>query len=144
VANISQLNISLVNQRQDNLSKQKLCHLPVCDRLQVVPLCSQLQTPICLIEYPYPSTLVETAQVAKEADFERRVAESGIVVGKTQSQESRLSQASAEAAASARAARKAELEFENPKPKLAPFRPDWRFWTGVTLSGLGLFLYRNR
>lgn len=140
MASISQLSISL-----ERLAQKDLCHLPVCDKLQVVPLCSQLETDTCLIEYPYPMTLGETAQVAREADFERRVAESGIVVGKQQSQESRLSQASVEAAAAARAARQRELEFEAQKAqKLAPFQPDWRFWTGVTLSGLGLFLHRNR
>lgn len=145
MASISQLKISQIDTRLDNLTKKQSYGLPVTPGLLVPELCKQYDTDTCLVEYRYPLTLAETAQVARAADFEQRVSQSGIVVGRQQSKEARLSQASSEAAASARAARQRQMEHEaQQEVPLAPFRPDWRFWTGITLSGLGLFLYRNR
>lgn len=112
-----------IDARLSNLEVRSRCGGdPVCPGMSIPDFCDETLKSTesrCLVRYHYPMSVAEVAAVAEEADYVSQMEESDRV-----------------AAAAAR-------EFEKQQPK-APFKPDWRFWTGITLSGVGLFLYRNR
>lgn len=117
MAEITEVNVAEIDARLDNLTRKSQCENVVCPGLLVPALCDGRAHDRCLVPYHYPMTLDEVAEVAERADYARRVEEADMAIA-------------------------AQEEAE--EVPTAPFRPDWRFWTGVTLSGLGLFLYRNR
>lgn len=97
------------------------CESVVCDKLLVQDVCSSASQKDCLVPYGYGMTLDEVYRVAKQAQFEERLA--------TRSDEATRFDGAIEVVE---------------EPKLPPFKPDWRFWSGVTLAGVGLFLHRSR
>lgn len=122
MAGVVELELRDIDSRLDNVEIRSRCNSPVCEGMKIPSTCSDkllAENTRCLVNYHYPMTFEETVQVAEEADYSRKISE-------------------------AEAATQAAAEEEAQKVPLAPFRPDWRFWTGVTLSGLGLFFYRNR
>lgn len=115
-----QLDLSDLDLRLGNLSKRQNCGTPVCPGLNYLPSCDVAASgQKCLVAYHYPMNLGEILEVAESAKYEET------------------------------------LKFSDPealqeetetvkKEKLPEFSPDWRFWSGISLAGLGLFLYRKR
>lgn len=116
-----QLRIDEVDRFLDNQTLRNQCNSPVCATLKVQNVCQTPSERDCLVPYGYGMTLAETYKVAQQAKFDTRMAAQA---------EYRTSDAFDEAVPE--------------KEVLPPFKPDWRFWSGVTLAGVGLFLHRSR
>lgn len=114
--------LSRVDSFLDNQTLRNQCTSTVCQTLKVPDVCSTATQQNCLVLYGFGMSLAETYQVAVQADFETRM---------QQQAQHRASDVFDEAIP----------EKEPPPP---PFKPDWRFWGGVTLAGVGLFLHRSR
>lgn len=91
----------------------------VCHGLKVPTLCSQFETPECLVDYPYPPTPGTIGLSAeKQALIKQEVAEDAI--------------------------ERREERADELGGFYLHIRPDWRFWMGVSLAGVGLYLYRRK
>ena len=118
MAGVTELQLADLSARVDNLEVRSRSGTPVAEGTKYPSTCSAAivsENSRCLVDYYYPMSFEETVAVAEEANYEKGDA---------------FLAASQDGGA--------------PKAPLPAFQPDWRFWTGVTLSGLGLFLYRNR
>lgn len=115
-----QLDVEDLDARLDNMTKRQNCGTPVCPGLNYPPTCDIARgDQRCLVHYHFPMTLGEVVKVAQEAKYAEKL----------ELEETRAKQEAAEVVE---------------KTKLPEFKPDWRFWTGVSAAGLGLFLYRSR
>lgn len=121
-----ELDYAGVDRKLNNLQLRIGCDL-VCNKLRIRDVCSTSTQQDCLVEYPYGLTLGETYKVAMQAKFAERLQ---VAKQEGSSELTKSGSAMAEAVA-------------DPEP-LPPFKPDWRFWSGITLAGLGLFLHRSR
>lgn len=119
MAGVTELQLADLSARLDNLAIRSREGTPVARGTKYPSTCSKTLvagSSRCLVDYHYPMSFEETLEVAEKADFAPEDDDS-------------ISIASSDGAE---------------KKPLPSFQPDWRFWTGVTLSGLGLFFYRNR
>lgn len=118
MAGVTELQLADLSARLDNLEVRSQKGTPVAPGTKYPSTCSEnllAENSRCLVDYHYPMSFEETVEVANKADFAP--------------EDDSFSIESSEGVK---------------KTPLPPFQPDWRFWTGVTLSGLGLFFYRNR
>lgn len=114
-----QLDLEDLDARLDNITKRQNCGTPVCPGLNYPPTCDVARSgQRCLVPYHYPMKLGEILEVADVSDYATKLA----LEEKKQKEE----------------------EGEVKREPLPTFRPDWRFWSGVSLAGLGLFLHRSR
>ena len=113
-----------IDRKLNNQQLRNGCDV-VCDRLKIRDVCQTSSQRDCLVQYPYGLTLGETYDVALQSGFAERL------------------EKALESETRGGALQEATEAEEGPAP-LPPFKPDWRFWGGVTLAGVGLFLHRNR